>query len=372
MKIPFVDLSIQHLHLIDDLVEDYRNLLQSSHFILGPIVETFEQKFAKMCGAKHCIGVNSGTDAMVLSLKALGIGPGDEVIIPAYTFIATADAVIRVGAKPVLIDVQEDTQNMALDDKFTEALTAETKAIMPVHLFGRACDVELLGSLANELGLFVIEDAAQACGTLLNGKWCGTMSKAGCFSFYPTKNLGASGDGGAITTDDDELAAMLRKLRDHGKTETGAFDCVGYNSRLSAVQAMYLNQKLEEFEDSLLDRIENAKLYALLLKGLDMVLPEIVEDRNHTYNNYTIFVNQRDQLRQFLTERGIGTAVYYNRPLHLEPALAWLGHKPGDFPVSESLSHRALSLPNYPGLTKRQIETVCGAVKDFMSSRVTA
>lgn len=369
MKVPFINLYSQHEHLIDDLLEEFRALLGRGDFILGSPVKEFEKNFAEMLGAKHCIGVNSGTDALVLSLKARGIGPGDEVIVPAFSFIASADAVVRVGAKPVFVDVREDTMNIN-PELIPDVLTPETRAIIPVHLFGQACEMDLLMEIAESLNLALIEDVAQACGTRVKQKHCGTIGSVGCFSFYPTKNLGSIGDAGCIVTNDDNQAELLRSLRDHGRIADGTFEHIGYNSRMASVQALYLNQRLEEFEDSLLDRIENARYYAQLLAESGATCPTFKEDLSHTYNYYTIKVPERDKLRQFLTEQGIGTMVYYQRPLPYEPCFAHLGYEENDFPVSEEACRQVISLPNYPGIKKREIEIVSGLVREFLEKRV--
>ncbi|MFC1601274.1 DegT/DnrJ/EryC1/StrS family aminotransferase, partial [Candidatus Sumerlaeota bacterium] len=365
MKIPFVDLSTQHEHLVDELLADYRQLLERCDFIGGEAVQQFEQQFATMMGAQHCIGLNSGTDALVLALRAIGVGPGDEVVVPAFTFVATAEAITAVGAKPVFVDVREETMNIN-PELIPDAITAETRAILPVHLFGWASEMSLIHEIAESIGLVVLEDAAQACGTKIGKQYCGAMSTAGCFSFYPSKNLGGTGDGGCILTNDEELAHIIRLMHDHGKDESGAFQIAGCNSRLDTIQAQYLLRRLEDFEDSLLDRVENARFYEQKLKDTGIVLPPVLDDGSHTYNYYTVRLRERDQLRSYLQERGIGSAVYYAQPLPYEPCYAHLGYQEGDFPVVEAASKQALSLPIYPGLTKRQLEAICGTVREFM------
>ena len=371
MTIKFIDVPKQHQHMTDEILESFRAILEKGDFILGEAVRNFEQTFAKMVGAKHCLGVNSGTDALVLSLAALGIGPGDEVIVPAFTFIATADAVTRVGAKPVFVDVRKDTMNID-PEIIPEALTADTKAIIPVHLFGQICDIEMIRSIAESFELAVIEDAAQSCGAKLNGKHCGTLSNAGCFSFYPTKNLGGVGDGGCIVTDDDDFADLIRRLRDHGRKSDGSFDIIGFNSRLDSLQAAYLNLRMEEFEDSLLDRIENARFYSQKLERTNLNLPAFVENGSHSYNCYTMRLpRHRDLLSAYLREKGIGSAVYYAKPVPFEDCYQHLGYEPGDFPMAEEACASVLSLPIFPGLTKRELETTCAAITEFMEHRVT-
>jgi dTDP-4-amino-4,6-dideoxygalactose transaminase len=327
---------------------------------------------------KHALGVNSGTDALLLALDAVGVRAGDEVILPAFGFIATADVVVRLGARPVLVDVQPETFNV--DPAAIEAaITPRTKAIIPVHLFGQACDMDPILEIAARHHLPVIEDVAQACGATYKGKRLGALGTFGAFSFYPTKNIGAAGDAGMITTNDDALAERIRQFRDHGRTPNGTFVCIGYNSRLDTTQALYLQHKLEDLDDTILDRIENARLYnrifeeykaqmAAIGHPVDLELPRVAEDFTHTFNLYTIKTRDRDRLRAFLTEKKIGSAIYYPLPLHRMPALEFLGYGQGAFPVAEECARRCLSLPVWPGLTRQQVRTVAETVIEFFEN----
>jgi len=369
MMIPFIDLQRSHEGFLREYFRDLQQLFAKCEFIgaYSKMTAEFECAFAGYMGAKYAIGVASGTDALLLPMHALGIGPGDEVIMPAFGFIATADVVVRLGGRPVLVDVDPVTCN--INPSLIEAkITDRTKALCPVHLFGQACDMDAIMEIAGRRGLVVIEDVAQACGSEFKGRKLGTIGRAGAFSFYPTKNLGGAGDGGMITTNDDRLAETLYKFRDHGRTPDGTYDTIGYNSRLDTVQALYLKRKLEELDDSLADRIENARLYGQLLEGLEVEVPAVPDDRSHTFNNYTIKVRDRDRLMAYLKEKGVGSAIYYREAMHLTRALAHLGYRPGDFPVSEELSRRVLSLPVWPGLKKREIERVADLVKEFLEN----
>lgn len=370
MEIPFVDLKRQHEDLLPELWREYERIFDKCNFILGDEVEKFENAFAEWLGAETTVGVNSGTDALVMALRALDIGPGDEVIVPVYTFVASADAVVRVGAKPVFVDIDARTYNMD-PEKIPPAITEKTKAIIVVHLYGQAADIDAIRAIAEERQLAVIEDAAQALGTRWRGKPVGTLGDVGCFSFYPTKNLGAAGDGGAIVSSNETVVEKCLLMRDHGRSVTVpemVFEMIGYNSRLSALQAAFLRLKLEDLEESLIDRIENARLYDRLFTDTEVVTPEFRDDGSHTYNLYTIQVRDRDRLRNYLREKKIGAAVYYPRPLHLQPCFDDLGYKERDFPVAEEVSRRVLSLPIYPGLKKHEIETVVATVLEFLEN----
>jgi dTDP-4-amino-4,6-dideoxygalactose transaminase len=385
--IPFIDLRATHDDFIEEYFEELRELFQTCDFIgaSSKRVATFEEQFAAYVGARHALGVNSGTDALLLALHALGIGRDDEVILPAFGFIATADVIVRLGARPVFVDVQPDTFN--IDPAAVEAaITPRTKAIIPVHLFGQTCDMAAIMAIAERHHLAVIEDVAQACGATDNdGRRAGAIGTFGAFSFYPTKNIGAAGDAGMITTNDDALADKIRRFRDHGRTPMGTFECIGYNSRLDTIQAMYLAHKLPDLDDTLLDRIENAKLYDTLLTELDQSFevrygerrprvewPAVPGDLRHTFNLYTIKAPDRDRLRAYLTQCHIQSAVYYSTPLHLTPALEFLGYKAGQFPVTEDLAARCLSLPIWPGLKRQQIQRVVHAIREFIENNIFA
>lgn len=378
--IPFIDLPSTHKDFLNRYFGELRELFETCDFIgaSSKRAAEFEEAFARYIGVRHALGVNSGTDALLLALDAVGVRAGDEVILPAFGFIATADVVVRLGARPVLVDVQPDTFNV--DPAAIEAaITPRTKAIIPVHLFGHACEMEPILEIAARHHLPVIEDVAQACGATYKGKRLGALGTFGAFSFYPTKNIGAAGDAGMITTNDDALAERIRQFRDHGRTPSGAFVCIGYNSRLDTIQALYLQHKLEDLDDSILDRIENARLYnrifeeykaqaAAIDQVVDLELPRLAEDFTHTFNLYTIKMGDRDRLRAFLTEKKIGSAIYYPLPLHRMPALEFLGYAEGAFPVAEECARRCLSLPVWPGLTRQQVRTVAETVIEFFEN----
>jgi len=369
MKVPFIDLSQQHAPLKERIMSAIEQVFDENAFILGSAVQQFEEAAAKMLGVPHAIGVNSGTDALLMSLKALGIGPGDEVIVPTFTFVAVADVVARIGARPVFVDVDPLTYNMAIDSA-TQAVTPKTKAIIAPHMFGQACDLHQLMQLANAHGIFLIEDVSQSMGARLANKYLGAMGITGCFSFYPTKNLGGPGDGGMVVTHNDEIAERIRRYRDHGRNAQGKFDDIGYNSRLDSIQAAVLKIKLEDLEESIYDRIENARFYDLLLsESEEIILPDFTDRGQHTYNLYTIQLEARNELRKFLQEREIGSAIYYDTPLHLQPCFQYLGYKEGDFPVAELLASRVLQIPVYPGLKKRQLEEVATTILEFLAAR---
>ncbi|HBF33262.1 TPA: transcriptional regulator [Candidatus Sumerlaeota bacterium] len=365
MKIPFINLAPQHEALMEKFHQAFDQVFEENSFILGPAVTLFEKAVEKEYGVPHAIGVNSGTDALLLSLKALGISAGDEVIVPTFTFVAVADVVTRLGARPVFVDVDPITYNVAIDS-VTHAITPKTKAIIAVHMFGQACDLAQLMQLANAHGIFLVEDVSQAQGARIGNKYLGTMGVTGCFSFYPTKNLGGVGDGGMIITHNDEVAERIRRYRDHGRDNTGQFQDIGFNSRLDSLQAAVLKIKFEELDEAISDRIENARYYNDLLTDSGVTLPEFHERGEHTYNLYSIQYEHRDSLRAFLAQREIGTAVYYDRPLHLQPCFAYLGYKEGDFPVAERVSKRVISLPIYPGLRMKQLEEVAASILEFI------
>jgi dTDP-4-amino-4,6-dideoxygalactose transaminase len=371
MTIPFLDLWTQHESLEEDFLRQVKQLLRSSNFILGPTVQKFEDQMARYLQVKHAIGVASGTDALLLALASLGVGPGDEVVMPAYTFVACADVVVRLGGRPVFVDVKADTFNLDAD-KALASLSSRTKAIIAVHLFGQAAEIDRITTIARTYSVPVIEDACQSYGAKIHGKRVGSFGLFGAFSFYPTKNLGGIGDGGLLVTDDDQKAETLRKYRDHGRASTGGYfhDVIGYNSRLDAIQAAFLSCKQPDVEEMNLERIENARLYNQLFENTPIVAPKFKDDGSHVYNCYTIQVSNRNELQAHLKSKGIGTAVYYPCPLHLQPCLQYLGYKEGAFPISEELAKRALSLPISPGLKKKQISQVAQAVLEFYGIQI--
>lgn len=358
MKVKLLDLQGQYLSMRGEIRRVLDEVCDAQDFILGPRVEKFEQNLAAYCHTKHAIGVSSGTDALLCALMALDIGPGDEVICPAFTFFATAGSIARTGATPVFADIDPDTFN--IDPASIKAkLTKKTRAIMPVHLFGQLADMDAVNQIACDNGLKVIEDAAQAIGAKRNGKPACAHGFVGCLSFYPTKNLGGFGDGGAICTNDDDFAEKCRLLRVHGSgTKTYYHKFIGGMFRLGAIQAAVLDIKLRHLDAWHEGRRRNAALYDQLLKGTPIKTPRIDSENWSIYNQYVIRVKDRDGVKKALAEAGVGSAVYYPVPLHLQECFAYLGHKPGDFPVSEQACHDVLALPIYPELREDEIRYV--------------
>jgi dTDP-4-amino-4,6-dideoxygalactose transaminase len=340
-------------------------VIESQRFILGEDVERFERNFANYCGTAQAIGCASGTDALELALLALDIGPGDEVLTVPYSFFATAGAILSVGAKPVFVDVEPVTFNMDVT-KLEAALAAhpKVKAILPVHLYGGCADMDSILDVAGSIP--VIEDAAQSHGAEYKGRRAGSMGKVGCFSFFPTKNLGAFGDGGMLTTNDESLAKKLRALRVHGSIAKYIHQWAGKNSRLDALQAAVLDVKLPYLDQWSGGRQRNAALYRECLAEADAILPEVADyQTRHIYNQFVIRVRERDRLRAWLAEQGVGTEIYYPCALHLQPALESLGFKEGDFPVSEQLSKETLALPIFAEATEEEIRTVAELIVAF-------
>ncbi|MGB9885731.1 MAG: DegT/DnrJ/EryC1/StrS family aminotransferase [Moorellales bacterium] len=378
MNIPILDLTRQYESIKGEIDAAIRRVVTSGRFILGPEVEALEREIAQLCGTKHAVAVASGTDALLLALRAVGVGPGDAVIVPSFTFFATAGAVCNAGATPVFADVDPRTLNLdpaKVAERLSSdpALRARTKAIIPVHLYGQAADMDDILALAREYGLYVIEDAAQAIGAEYRGRKAGAMGHLGCFSFFPTKNLGAYGDGGMVVTSDDELAERVRLLRVHGARPKYYHHLVGTNSRLDALQAAILRAKLPHLAEWTAKRQALAARYDELLRGIPgLTLPHRAPDRTHVFHQYTVRVagGRRDALRAYLAERGIGTEVYYPLPLHLQPCFAHLGYREGDLPESKRASREVLSLPMFPELTREEQEYVAGAVKMFFDSTI--
>jgi dTDP-4-amino-4,6-dideoxygalactose transaminase len=366
--IPLVDLKAQYRTIRDEVRAAIDDVLESMQLTIGPNVKAFDQEFAAFCGAKHAIGVGSGTDALQLAIRALGISSGDEVITVSHTFFATVEAILYSGARPILVDVDERTFNMDYAAA-VQAITPRTKAIMPVHLYGRTADLKPLLSLAREKGLQIIEDACQAHGAVLDtGARAGASGRVSAFSFYCSKNLGAYGEAGSITTNDDALATELRSLREHGQSTRYYHPVVGYNARLDEIQAAILRIKLRKLPEWNARRIAIARHYNDRLQGSGVIVPEIPEGGRHVFHCYVVRVpgGKRDDLRAFLSERGIGTGVHYPVPIHLQEASAFLGYRQGDFPVTERLANEVVSLPMYPELTDTQVDTVAEAVAGFM------
>ena len=366
--IPLVDLKAQYQTIREEVRTAIDEVLDGMQLTIGPNVKAFDQEFAAFCGAKHAIGVGSGTDALQLVIRALGISAGDEVITVSHTFFATVEAVLYSGARPILVDVDERTFNMDIAAA-AAAITPRTKAIMPVHLYGRTIDMKPLLALAKDRGLQIIEDACQSHGAMLDtGTKAGSSGAASAFSFYCSKNLGAYGEAGSITTNDDRLAGELRSLREHGQSTRYYHPVVGYNARLDEIQAAILRIKLRKLPAWNARRQAIARHYNDQLKGSGVTTPEIPDGGRHVFHCYVIRVpgGRRDALRQHLAERGIGTGVHYPVPIHMQEASAFMGYRQGDFPVTERLANEVVSLPMYAELTDAQVETVAGAVKEFM------
>lgn len=365
MAVPFINLRAVNDHILDDFCDETKKLFESGQFILGPTVQKFEEQFSRYVGMKHAIGVNSGTDALTLALTSLSIGPGDEVICPAFTFGRCGDVIARLGATPVIVDVSP--YSYCIDPDMTMAtITSRTKAIVAVHLFGQAAEIDRLSNVARTYSVSVIEDMRHATGARVNGRRLGTFGTLSCFSFYPTRNLGAIGDAGMVTTNDEKCADMVRRLRDHGlSTSHDEHSMIGYNTRMDAIQALFLGLKLPETDENNLERVENARLYTQLFKGSPVVTPQFRDDLSHVYSMYTVLVPERERLMAHLDEKGIGYKVYYSKPLHMQPAFQYLDYREGAFPVAEDLAKRAISLPVAPGLKKHHIEEVANAVLEF-------
>ncbi len=369
MPVPLLDLSAQHETLMPELRDAFNRVVGSGDFILGPFVRDFEQAFADACDARHAVGVSSGTDALLVAMMALGIGPGDEVITTPFTFFSTAGSIARLGAKPVFVDINPRSFNLE-PNGLHGAITRATKAIMPVHLFGLAARMDEVMQIASDHGLYVIEDAAQASGAKIDGRHVGTFGHVGCFSFYPTKNLPAMGDAGACITNDDELAERMRTLRNHGASRPEHFERIGGNFRLDAMQAAMLSVKLPHVEDWVQRRRAHAERYSRRLEDMPVGTPFESAERFHAYNQYTIRVHggAREALRHHLNGCGIGNRVYYPRPLHLQPCFAYLKYGKGRFPVAEAAAAEVLSLPVYPELAKEQQDEVIQTIRDFFTA----
>jgi dTDP-4-amino-4,6-dideoxygalactose transaminase len=365
--IPLLDLQAQYATIRDEVGAAIDRVVESQHFIGGPEVEAFEREIADYCGVAHAIGVSSGSDALLVSLMAANIGPGDEVITTAYSFFASAGAIARLGARPVFVDIDADDYNIDAG-QLAAAVTSKTKAVLPVHLYGQTAEMDPIMDVANKHGLIVIEDAAQAIGAEYRGQRAGSIGQFGCFSFFPSKNLGGFGDGGLVTTNDSDLAERLRLFRGHGAKPKYNNRVIGGNFRLDALQAAILRVKLRHLDGWTEGRRRNADRYRLLLRELSargtrsVSAPADVPQRRHIYNQFVVRTTDRDAMRAYLGKAQIGTEVYYPIPLHLMDAFAYLGHKPGDFPQSERAARESLALPIYAELTedmqRRVIEVI--------------
>lgn len=393
MNIPLIDLKAQYENLKNELDKNTLEVLSSSKYIMGENVKKFEKEFSEYLGAKHSISVGNGTDALVIALKALGIGEGDEVITSTYTFFATSESISAVGATPVFIDVKKDTFNMD-SQLIEEKITDKTKAIMPVHIFGQSADMDEINKIAKKHNLYVIEDACQAIGAEYNGKMIGTLGDIAAFSFFPTKNLGAAGDGGMLVTNNDDLATIIKALRTHGSGENGqkAYNLlndekeevkkdsedntvynplkyynylIGFNSRLDEIQAALLRVKLKELDKWNNKRADTAKYYNDELKATNLVTPHKDENKSHVYHMYILQSENRSNLVEYLKENNISTGIYYPVPLHAQKAYKNLDYKKGDMPNAEYLSQRTFAIPVYPELADDQKEYIVKTIKEF-------
>ena len=375
MPVPFVDLQAQYRSIKSEVDAAIQRVLDTSAFVLGREVEAFERAFAEYVGAEFCVGVSNGTAAIQLALTACGVGAGDEVIVPANTFFATAEAVSTANASPVFVDCDADSYNIDAS-KIEGAINERTRAVIPVHLYGRPADLDAVFRVAERHNLIVIEDAAQAHGARYKGRRVGPLGLAGCFSFYPGKNLGAYGEGGAVVTNDKEVARRLRLLRDHGSEQKYLHEIVGYNFRLEGIQGAVLGVKLKYLDRWNTLRREHAARYRELLAPLEasgaLALPREASYVEHVYHLFVVQADARDALQRFLSAAGVQTGIHYPVPIHLQPAYASLGHREGDFPSAESQSRRMLSLPMFAELTDAQIAYVSDALRDFFAEHAAA
>lgn len=393
MNIPLIDLKAQYKSISDDLDRVTKEVLSSAAYIMGKNVIEFEKEFAEYIGVKHAISVGNGTDALVIALKSLGIGAGDEVITSTFTYFASAECISAVGATPVFVDVEKDTFNID-PTKIEEKITEKTKAIIPVHIFGQSADMDPINEIAKKHNLKVIEDACQAVGSKYKEKMIGTLGDVACFSFFPTKNLSCAGDGGMIVTNDDDIATIAKALRTHGSGETGqkAYNLlnniseeiatsqegddtvynplkyynylIGFNSRLDAIQGAILRVKLPHLDSWNSGRRKVAEIYNKEFEGSNVVPPTVRPENEHIYHQYVVQCEDRESMLNKLKEKGVATGVYYPVPLHLQKVYKDLGYKEGDMPVAEYLSHRTFAIPVYPELTEKQIKYIVDSIKE--------
>ncbi|MDD5552130.1 MAG: DegT/DnrJ/EryC1/StrS family aminotransferase [Candidatus Pacebacteria bacterium] len=372
----FLDLKKQYKSIKKEIDQAIKNVLENSVFIGGPEVEKFENDVAKFCGVNYAVGVNSGTDALYLSLKALGITKGDEVITTPFTFIATADVIANCGAKPVFVDINPETYNIDVS-KIEENITKKTKAILPVHLFGQMADMGQIIQIARKYRLKVVEDVAQAISAKIKikNKWkrAGSIGDFGCFSFFPSKNLGAYGDGGMVVTNSKKLADRIKLLRSHGSSPREKYKnlILGTNSRLDATQAAILNVKLKYLDSWSKARAEKASYYSKNINKItsEIITPEILQDRNHVFHQYTLRIGQgkRNKIVDYLNSKGIPTMIYYPLPLHMQPALSYLKYKKNSFPETERASNEVFSLPIYPEIPKSDQDFIIKSIEKFFN-----
>lgn len=368
MKVPYFDLKTQYAGLRDEIREALDRVCQNASFILGEEVEKFERSFAELCGVKHCVGLNSGTSALHLALITAGIGAEDEIITTSNTFIATAEAVCYTGAKPIFVDINPATGNLD-PEEIERAVTKQTRAIIPVHLYGRPADMETINEIAKRHRLLVIEDACQAHGAKYNGKSVGGLGHAATFSFYPPKNLGAYGEGGALTTNDDEVAKLARSLRTHGESARYRHKYIGYNYRMDGFQAAVLNVKLKHLDEWTKKRQGHASVYREILSGANIKFLEDSPESESVYHLFVVYVENRDQVRAELEKRGVETAVHYPVPIHLQEAFTHLGYKPRTLPNTERACERVISMPVFPELTEEQVRYAALSLAEVVAQK---
>lgn len=364
--IPYLDLKAQYQAIQKEVQTAVNRVLESGHYVLGPEVQAFEEAFASYCGTRYAVAVNTGTSALHLALLAAGVGPGDEVITTPLTFVATTAAILYTGAKPVFVDIDPRTLNLDVGRVIT-AITPKTKAFLPVHLHGKPVGLAPLLDISRKSGIPLVEDAAQAHGAVVLDKKVGGLGLAGCFSFYPGKNLGAYGEGGAVTTNDESMAKKVRLLRDWGAEKRYHHDLAGFNFRMEALQGAILKVKLAHLEEWTNARRALAKRYDEKLQGAPLTLPATPPGMRHVHHVYPVLVEKRDKLQEFLNGKGIQTHIHYPIPVHLQKAYAHLGHRPGDFPLAEKACSELLSLPLYPEMTEAQVDEVASAVRDGLA-----
>ena len=370
-QIPLVDLRAGIVPLKAEIMQAWDDVLSSMHLFLGPNVQSFEKEFASYCTAEHAIGVSDGTNAVHLALRACGVGPGDEVITVSHTFIATVEAILLAGATPVFVDIAPRTLTMDAS-QIESRVSSKTRAILPVHLYGQCADMDPILEIAQHHGLYVIEDACQAHGAEYKGRRAGNLGHAGAFSFYFTKNLGAYGEGGMVTTSDSEIARRVRMMRDHGSEKRYYHEMLGWNARLDELQAAALRIKLPHLDRWNNQRRQNATLYNQYLDDFDVTLPSEAPYNRHVYHLYVIRTAQRDAMREYLNKQGVGTGIHYPVPIHLQHSVGDFGHKRGSLPVTEALADEILSLPMYPELREEQIERVASVMRDFRNELAPA
>lgn len=362
MKIPYLNLEPMHAPIRTKFESVFGDVLRSNWFILGEKLQVFEDEYASFSGTNYAVGLSNGLDALILALKVLGIGPGDEVIVPSNTYIATVLAVIRVGAIPIMVEPRIETYNID-PSLIPTAITKRTKAIIPVHLYGQACEMDAIMDIAKEYNLFIVEDNAQAHRATFKGKLTGSWGHVNATSFYPGKNLGALGDAGAITTDNYDFAYGVKRFRNYGSTEKYQNEVLGYNNRLDEIQAAFLSVKLKYVDEWIKQRQQIASWYnQLLIHSKNIQTPIVHPDSSHSYHIYAIRTNQRDRYQKQLSDCGIGTLIHYPIPPHLQGALKFLGYNEGDFPIAEELAKSTLSLPLWPGLSEENINYICSVI----------